>query len=204
MSFNPFPAFFVARYGCFIRQNATHGAQFFCVVLGAWIVFAWSMTTAWAYAAEVNYTWRAPASVLDMWEDSDLTEIASHLPHVDPNAPKGGDVRFSAIGTYDSLNPFSPRGVSGARLGLTYETLGEADRGNEFRIHGLLAESFILATDRTAMKVCLRKEARFHDGTPVTAHDVAANLNLVQRVTATEESAKQAHKRLDGLEGNEK
>jgi microcin C transport system substrate-binding protein len=93
--------------------------------------------------------------------------------HVDPDAPKGGELRLGAVGSFDNFNPFSPRGMSPAQIGLTYETLGEQESGEELVMRGLLAEGFELAEDRSWLLVRLRPEARFQDGTAVTAADVA-------------------------------
>ncbi len=115
----------------------------------------------------------SPVKVLSIW-DNIPEEIINfeQLQHVNPNAPKGGKARFGAIGTFDNFNPFSPRGLSASRISLTYETLGESVHGEDFIIHGLLAESFELAQDRSYLLVHINPQAKFNDGKPVTAHDV--------------------------------
>lgn len=124
----------------------------------------------------------APAAVLAVWDDADGQDAHKPYTHVDVNAPKGGRLRLSAVGTFDSFNPFSPRGVSAAQLALTYETLGVTPPGvKDFVIRGLLAESFDLAPDRLSMVVKLRPEARFADDMPVTAHDVVFTFHALIR-----------------------
>ena len=125
-------------------------------------------------AVTVSPALGAPSEVLGLWEDAQQSESLPPFAQVNPDAPKGGRLRQSAIGTFDSFNPFSPRGVSAAQLGLTYETLGVSQRGTqEFIMRGLLAESFDLSPDRTTLRVRLRPQAKFSDGAPVTAQDVA-------------------------------
>ena len=111
-------------------------------------------------AVTVSPALGAPHEVLGLWEDALQSESLSPFAHVNPDAPKGGRLRLSAIGTFDSFNPFSPRGVSAAQLGLTHETLGVSQRGTqEFIMRGLLAESFDLSPDRSTLRVRLRPQA---------------------------------------------
>ncbi len=95
-----------------------------------------------------------------------------NFEYVFPNAPKGGTLRRSAIGTYDTLNPFIVKGVSAAGVGLIFDTLmtGAADEPSSE--YGLAAESVELASDRLSVLYTLRKQARFHDGSPMTPEDV--------------------------------
>jgi len=96
----------------------------------------------------------------------------THFDYANPDAPKGGTMRFSAIGTFDNLNPFIVRGVPAAGVGLLFDTLttpAEDEPGSEY---GLVAETVALAPDRLSVLYTLRKEARFQDGTPITPDDV--------------------------------
>ena len=115
-----------------------------------------------------------PQSVIDIWNEN-LTTPASRYG----DAPQGGTLRMGAEGTFDSFNPFSPRGMPAGLVGLTFETLGESDEEHDFVMRGLLAESFDIAPDRRSMTVVLRKEARFADGRPVTADDLVWTFNTL-------------------------
>ncbi|UTF51627.1 extracellular solute-binding protein [Desulfomicrobium sp. ZS1] len=97
----------------------------------------------------------------------------THFDYVSPDAPKGGTVRLAATGTFDSFNPYIVKGNSADGLGLLFDTLTEQSLDEPFTEYGLLAERIELAPDRSFMTFHLRKEARFHDGSPVTAQDVA-------------------------------
>lgn len=97
----------------------------------------------------------------------------THFDYANPDAPKGGTVRLAATGTFDSFNPFIVKGNSADGLGLLFDTLTEQSLDEPFTEYGLLAERIELAPDRSFLTFQLRKEARFHDGSPVKAADVA-------------------------------
>lgn len=97
----------------------------------------------------------------------------THLPYVNPDAPKGGRLRLGALGTFDSLNPFIVRGVtpSGVRE-YVYESLMARTQDEPFTLYGLIAERVEVPEDRSSITFHLRPEARFSDGTPITPADV--------------------------------
>ncbi|MBM7062043.1 ABC transporter substrate-binding protein [Pseudomonas sp. UL073] len=111
----------------------------------------------------------------------------THFAWVNPDAPKGGTVRLMAGGTFDTLNPYTFKGTSPIATGdfLQYginelnETLmsgsGMYDpSGDEpASSYGLIARSVEYSDDRSWVVFNLRPEARFHDGVPITAYDVA-------------------------------
>ena len=103
----------------------------------------------------------------------------THFDYVFPGAPKGGTVRMAATGTFDSFNPFIVKGNSADGLGLLFDTLTEQSLDEPFTEYGLLAERIELAPDRSSMTFHLRKEGRFHDGSPVTASDVAFTFKIL-------------------------
>jgi peptide/nickel transport system substrate-binding protein len=95
------------------------------------------------------------------------------LPHVNPDAPKGGRIVFGESGTFDTLNPFNAAGQSATGISsLTVETLMGRSYDEPFTLYGLLAESIDTDADRTYVAFTLREEARFSDGSPVTVEDV--------------------------------
>lgn len=99
-----------------------------------------------------------------------------HLDYVNPDAPRGGQVTLGSPGqfrTYDSLNGFILKGVPAAGLGLIYNTLMTGTGDDPEGKYGLVAESLEVPDDRSWVTFTLRPEARFHDGKPITAGDVA-------------------------------
>jgi len=95
-----------------------------------------------------------------------------HLDYANPDAPKGGDVRLSQIGTFDSLNPFIVKGSTAAGIMGLFDTLTYHSDDEAFTEYGLIAESIEIPPDRAWVAFTLRPEARFHDGSPITVGDV--------------------------------
>jgi microcin C transport system substrate-binding protein len=92
---------------------------------------------------------------------------------VNPDAPKGGEVALSAVGTFDSFNPFIVRGTAASDVLRVWDTLMKTDADEAETEYGLLANVIELPADRMGVAFELRPEAKFNDGTPVTAEDVA-------------------------------
>ena len=96
-----------------------------------------------------------------------------HLSYVNPEAPKGGRLVLSALGTFDSLNPLIVKGVAAGGLrGYVFESLMARAYDEPFSLYGLLAETIDTPADRSSVAFTLRAEARFSDGKPVTVDDV--------------------------------
>ncbi|MDH1106241.1 extracellular solute-binding protein [Pseudomonas otitidis] len=111
----------------------------------------------------------------------------SHFDWVNPDAPKGGTLRLMAFGTFDTLNPYTFKGTSPVatpnflQYGISelneplmvgtgiYDPSGDEPASS----YGLIASSVEYSEDRSWVVFDLRPEARFHDGKPITAYDVA-------------------------------
>jgi microcin C transport system substrate-binding protein len=122
-------------------------------------------TTAAAAAAAGSYG-------LSLFGELKYGADFAHFDYVNPSAPRGGSMKFAAIGTYDTLNPFIIKGVPAAGIGQIFDTLmtpSEDEPGSEY---GLVAESAQIAADRRSVLYTLRAGARFHDGSPITPADV--------------------------------
>ncbi|MGH1455720.1 MAG: extracellular solute-binding protein [Alphaproteobacteria bacterium] len=101
----------------------------------------------------------------------------THVDFVNPDAPKGGTLRLAETGTFDSLNPFIVKGVPAAglnylRSGFLYESLMQNAWDEPFSLYGVIAESIVVADDKSWVSFKIRDEAKWHDGTPITADDV--------------------------------
>jgi microcin C transport system substrate-binding protein len=95
-----------------------------------------------------------------------------NLDYVNPNAPKGGTLRRFTIGSFDTFNPYIIKGTPVTGIGQVYETLMKSPIDEISAGYGLIAESVEVANDLSFATFNLRPEARFHNGTPVTADDV--------------------------------
>jgi len=92
--------------------------------------------------------------------------------YVNPDAPKGGVVRLSETGSFDSLNFVPPRGEVAVGLGLIYDTLMSSSLDELSTQYGLIAEELKFPDDYSSVTYKLRSAAKWHDGEPITADDV--------------------------------
>ncbi len=121
-----------------------------------------------------------PKHGIAMHGDLKYSADFTHFDYADPDAPKGGKVRLSALGSFDSLNSFILKGRTASSLGLVFDTLTESSSDEAFSQYGLIAESMEVPEDRSWAIFNLRSEARFHDGSPVTAEDVKFSLETLK------------------------
>lgn len=104
-----------------------------------------------------------------------------HFSYANPDAPKGGDLKLAAIGSFDSLNPLIIKGVSaGGIRDYVFESLMARAYDEPFSLYGLLAETVETPDDRSWVEFRVREEARFSDGTPVTVDDVVFSLETLR------------------------
>jgi microcin C transport system substrate-binding protein len=104
-----------------------------------------------------------------------------HFDYVNPDAPKGGELRLAAEGSFDSFHAFIPRGTAAAGAAALNETLLVGSADEPFTEYGLLAESIEVPQDRSWALFTLRREARWHDGRPVTVDDVIFSLEVLKK-----------------------
>lgn len=110
-----------------------------------------------------------------------------HFDYVNPDAPKGGEISIAISGSFDSMNPYARLGRAGALSTVMYESLlgqvlagsGTLPADHDDEMYGLLAESLEYPETKDWVIFHMRPEARFSDGTPLTAHDVAFSHNLL-------------------------
>ncbi len=112
----------------------------------------------------------APVHAIAMHGSPKYGPDFNHFDYVNPNAPKGGTLRLAASGTFDSFNPFIPKGAAFGQIGI--ETLLTSSADEPFTEYGLIAESIEMPEDRSWVIFNIRPQARWHDGEPITADDV--------------------------------
>ena len=100
-----------------------------------------------------------------------------HFDYVNPQAPKGGSVKFGVEGGFNSLNQFILKGITASGVSYLYDSLMEGSDDEISARYGLVAESAKLAPDKMAIEFKLRKNARFHDDVLMTADDVVFTFN---------------------------
>lgn len=111
-----------------------------------------------------------------------------HFDYVNPAAPKGG--LFSGIAssraynqsfqTFNSLNAFILKGEGAQGMDLTFVALMARAGDEPDAMYGLAAKSVRISPDRLTYRFTLRPEAKFHDGSRITAHDVAWSINTLK------------------------
>lgn len=100
--------------------------------------------------------------------------------YVNVDAPKGGQLALSVFGSFDSLNPFVLKGMAAAGLNdLCFESLTVRAWDEPFSAYGLLADRADLAADGQSITFRINADARFHDGSPLTASDVLFSFNML-------------------------
>ncbi|CAM4197170.1 MULTISPECIES: extracellular solute-binding protein [Lelliottia] len=97
----------------------------------------------------------------------------THFDYVNPAAPKGGNITLSSLGTFDNFNRFALRGVAAERTDSLNDTLFVTSDDEPGSYYPLIADSVRYADDFSWAEVTLNPRARFHDGSPVKASDVA-------------------------------
>ena len=111
-----------------------------------------------------------------------------HFDYVDPNARKGG--MFSHVGstraynqnflTFNSLNSFILKGDGAQGMELTFASLMVRAQDEPDGMYGLAARAVEISEDGLGCRFLMRTGTRFHDGSPLTAHDVAFSLNVLK------------------------
>lgn len=102
----------------------------------------------------------------------------THFEYLNPDAPKGGEIRVAARGTFDSFNGYIAKGNPGP--GASAETLLISSADEPFTEYGLIAESIEVPEDRSWVAFSLRPQARWHDGQPITVEDVIWSLETLK------------------------
>jgi microcin C transport system substrate-binding protein len=120
---------------------------------------------------------------LSLFGDIKYPEGFKHFDYVNPNAPQGGTLRQSALGTFDNFNTVVS-GVKGSiAIGteLYTETLTTPSLDEVSTEYGLLAEAISYPADYSAVTYRLRAKARWHDGKPITSDDVLFSFDVLKK-----------------------
>ncbi len=123
-----------------------------------------------------------PAGAIAMHGEPALPPGFDHLPYVNPQAPKGGELNLAYLGAFDSLNPYNVKALSTAQglIGNVYQSLMARSADEPFTLYGLIAKSIETDPERDRVVFHLDPAARFSDGTPITSADVVFTFNLLK------------------------
>lgn len=141
------------------------------------LALAGLLATASAMAQEPE--WRHATAMI---EAPKYTEGFAHFDYVNPDAPKGGTLKLSEEGTFDSFNPILFKGETAAGLSLVFDTLMKPSEDEVSSSYGLLAESVSYPDDISKVTFRLRAEAKWADGTPVTPEDVVFSFDKAKEL----------------------
>ncbi|MCG7392104.1 extracellular solute-binding protein [Microvirga sp. ACRRW] len=111
-----------------------------------------------------------------------------HFDYVNPAAPKGGTLVLQIkqgsgnqnFDTFNTLNIYVLRGDGAAGMGATFDSLMAGSGDEPDALYGLVAKSVRISDDKLTYRFTLRPEARFHDGSKLTAKDAAFSLNILK------------------------
>ena len=102
-----------------------------------------------------------------------------HFDYVNPDAPKGGEFSTAGFGTFDSMSPYILKGQAAALSSVFFESLMSGSADEPDSMYGLLAETIEYPENRQWVIFNMRPEARFSDGTAITAEDVVFSFNIL-------------------------
>lgn len=117
---------------------------------------------------------------ISLFGDLKYSKNFRYFGYVNPHAPKGGKIKYGIEGTFNSLNPYILKGTSATGLEMLYDTLMVSSADESFSEYGLIAKSIEVAKDRSWVIFNLRPEAKWHDGSPITAVDVVFSFNTLK------------------------
>ena len=138
-------------------------------------------TLALLLASTVSFA--APQHALTVYgEPAKYPAGFSHFDYVNPDAPKGGSLKRSAleVGRFDHVLPYIDKGIGVSQLdGWVYSPLAYRSLDEPYTVYGLVAEKMERAEDGLYLRFFLNPKARFADGKPITAEDVRYSFNLL-------------------------
>ena len=127
-----------------------------------------------------SYSYSIESHGLAMHGEPKYNKKFLHLDYVNPNAPKGGTIKYGTYGSYDNLNRVSFKGSKAAGLGYVHDTLMRRVWDEAFTLYGLIAEKIDMPEDRSSITFFINSKATFHDGSKITRDDVLFSLKTFQ------------------------
>ena len=132
----------------------------------------------WAVAARAQDQTIITSHGISTFGDLKYPADFKHLDYVNPDAPKGGEIAEWAQGSFDSMNPYSIKGVAGSGSTIFYENILTGTADEIGASYCLLCTTMEYPEDRSWVIFNLRDDVTFSDGSPMTADDVAFTFEL--------------------------
>lgn len=143
-------------------------------------VLVWLIAAISLPAFSLQPAMSEPKHAIAMQGEPALPADYQHFDYVNPDAPKGGNITYCVVGSFDNLNPFilkslrtTARGMQDLNYGnLVFEPLMTRNYDEAFSLYGLLADSADMDPERKSIEFHLNPNAKWSDGEPVTPEDV--------------------------------
>jgi peptide/nickel transport system substrate-binding protein len=143
-------------------------------------VLVWLIAAISFLAFSLQPAMSEPKHAIAMQGDPALPADYTHFDYANPDAPKGGNITYCVVGSFDNLNPFilkslrtTARGMMDLNYGnLVFEPLMTRNYDEAFSLYGLLADSADMDPERKSIEFHLNPNAKWSDGEPVTPEDV--------------------------------
>ena len=143
-------------------------------------VLVWLITAISLFTLSLRPAMSEPKHAIAMQGEPALPPDYTHFDYVNPDAPKGGNITYCVVGSFDNLNPFilkslrtTARGMMDLTYGnLVFEPLMQRNYDEAFSLYGLLADSADMDPERKSIEFHLNPNAKWSDGEPVTPEDV--------------------------------
>ena len=118
-------------------------------------------------------------ATIDLRGFHEVAPLNNPLSYVNLSAPKGGQIEIAINGQFNSLNPFILKGIADRSIFSIYETLMDM-REDVYKLHSQLATCVSIDSENQAITFKINPKAKWHDGMPLTAHDVAFTMNFLK------------------------
>ena len=148
-------------------RDATLRARFKLMMALPFTILALALMAAVAKAEET-----ITSHGISTFGELALTADFPHLPYVNPNAPKGGEISIWAFGGFDSMNPYSIKGRSERLASAHFESMLTGTADEIGAAYCLLCETLEYPEDRSWVIFNMRRNIAFSDGSPMTSEDV--------------------------------
>ncbi|MFT6386257.1 MAG: microcin C transport system substrate-binding protein [Rickettsiales bacterium] len=160
----------------FVNNLSTKPSFFLKLAIYCLLIFFY-LFVGNSFAGEKNSDFSHGISIFG---DLKYPQNFTHFDYVNPSAPKNGQIKYGVEGTFNSLNPFILKGIPASGMNMNFDTLMIRSADEVSSKYGLIAKSAKISKDKKSLTFLLRKIARFHDGSKISADDVVFSFNILK------------------------
>jgi microcin C transport system substrate-binding protein len=144
------------------------------------LLFGTIVAVTLGFAVGPSFAGAKPTHGLSAFGDLKYSADFAQFDYVNPAAPKGGALSMIGATTYSSLNGFILKGDPAQGLGYLFDSLMVPAQDEPDAVYALVAKTADVADDGLSVTFELRQNARFADGTPLTAQDVVFSFDILK------------------------